>query len=138
MAFRSTLGVLAGRMKDSLGCDDMFVAVAVRAVLRGVPGRDDEISISSRKRNEDTSHEIIGAVLCGGYGLDIGTGAGNVLVCADVLCRARDCAKRFTSGSLNYVRCSARAAHLLKAVPIVFRNVGTNSSWHEAVLTVVY
>lgn len=137
MALWSALGVLGSRMNNGSGCDDRLIAVSKGAVLCSVSQRDAEISISSRQRNEDTSHEINSVVLYGGYGIEIGTGVGCALVREVGLYRAWNCAKRFTSVSFNSVRCSGRATPRLKAVPVVFRTFRSNSPRREAVITVL-
>lgn len=147
LALRSALGVIAGGISSGSGYDNWFVAVAVRTVLRGIPRRDAVISILTSQSNGVAIHETIGVVLSGGYGLDVGIGVGRAIVRVDGLRRAWECAKRsscktsppmsLSPATVRLVRCSARAAVRLKAVPVVFRNVGANSPWRDAVLTVV-
>lgn len=151
-ALRAALGRLAGscsRSDNGFGCDDMFVAVAIRATGRGVPQRDAIVRLRhsvTKKPNTDALKrkkidgeklppDAIGAVVDGAFGLECGRGIGRALVNVSGLRTAADtfASSRKGSRTVSKGRCSATQPE----IPVSFQNVADNCVWRDAVVTVV-
>lgn len=149
-ALRAALGCLTGIRAvthTGTGCDEMFVAVFIRATGRGVPRRDAVVRLRQKSLKRDTVEEgasgssetslsgAIGAVVDGAFGLECGRGIGRALVSVSGL-RTAACIGS-ASAKLRKVAVKGRCCSALPEIPVAFRNVRDNCVWRDAVVTVV-